>query len=169
MPRFRVYLEEIATQLISTTIDASTPDEAEAWARAALEDGTWSEWADRSGDQCEVDVRDDLITLVTDDGRETPLRRGHLDQIAAVVLALPASLHATLEYPGWVCVPLTDIHHAAFGTANGYWAGELVATDTGEVVAALPLRRRPSPATTDPNIIASAITLAVATFRADHD
>lgn len=59
MATYRIYIEEVSTRLLAKDVDATTPEHAAALAQAALDDGSWSEWAEQESD-CTLDVRDDL-------------------------------------------------------------------------------------------------------------
>jgi hypothetical protein len=71
--RFRVYIEETSTRLLSRVVEATSEAEAEAIAHAALDDDTWADWQESSSD-ASLEVNENLTERV--DAHGSPLKAG---------------------------------------------------------------------------------------------
>ncbi len=47
------------------------------------------------------------------------------------------ALHATVEYPGFIAIPIEDGRTWCFGTANENWGGDLMTADGSKVITAV--------------------------------
>jgi hypothetical protein len=80
--------------------------------------------------------------------------------LRAVVERL-SDVGATLEYPGFVCVPMGPERFADFGTANGYvWGGDISYADGRTEGIDMP---EVAAASSDVTVIVSAIRAGLAT------